>query len=217
LGEKEWLVKEIHHRVKNNLQIVISLLRTQADHLAEGDALAAIHESESRLQVISLLHQKLYKVETDSSIDMKMYVPDLVNCILEGTDASQHLRFDVSVDNIKLDIAQAVPVGLILNEAITNAIKYAYPHGQHGTVRVYLQSRGDDNIILGVADNGQGLPRNFEYHNLSSMGMKLMETLAEQLEGTMDLRSNGGTTLEIAFKLNSVLSQSGVEHTTAIT
>ena len=202
LGEKEWLVREIHHRVKNNLQIVISLLRTQAAHLTEGDALAAIHESQSRIQVISLLHQKLYKDDTDSTVQMTVYIPDLVNCIREGTNDESQIHFDVRVDNIQLDISQAVPVGLILNEAITNSIKYAYPGGQHGVIHVYLLDQGEGKLLLRVSDEGQGLPSGFDKQKLSSFGMKLIETLAEQLEGTFDLTSDGGTKVEIAFVLH---------------
>jgi two-component sensor histidine kinase len=150
------------------------------------------------MQVISLLHQKLYKGATDSNIDMKIYVPELVNCIREGIDSDGRITYEVDVDNIELDISQAVPVGLIFNEAITNAIKYAYPDGQRGKIHVYLKSN-EARLTLGVSDHGRGLPPGFDYHNVSSMGMKLIETLGEQLEGKVDLRSKNGTTLKIEF------------------
>lgn len=125
INEKEWLVKEIHHRVKNNLQIVVSLLQTQAANLTEGKALQAISESQHRMQAISLLHQKLYHQDSEGFIAIDDYIKEMIS-YLKDSFTVDHVYFELDIDHLKLDVSQAVPVGLILNEAVTNAIKYAF-------------------------------------------------------------------------------------------
>jgi two-component sensor histidine kinase len=194
--EKEWLVKEIHHRVKNNLQIVMSLLNTQAAYLQDKDALRAISESRLRMQAISLIHQKLYQTEDMAMIEMSGYIPELVSYL---QDPSPGIRFELAVDKVSLDVSQSVPVGLILNEAITNAVKYAFPGGR-GTVKVSLLYNKDGLLELAVRDNGVGLPEGFDMTRHASMGMMLMETLSEQLEGRIIIKNDAGTSVTVIFK-----------------
>ncbi|PSL25349.1 tetratricopeptide repeat-containing sensor histidine kinase [Chitinophaga ginsengisoli] len=199
LGEKEWLVKEIHHRVKNNLQIVMSLLNTQAAFLDDKDALNAIRESRYRMQAISLIHQKLYQSENVAMIDMSTYIKDLVEYLKEGFSGVNKIRFDLQIAPVKLDVSQSVPIGLILNEAITNSIKYAFTG--HGVIMISLQEAIPGQLTLIIADNGIGLP--IEDNNQArkqSMGMMLMNTLAEQLEGTLDIQSRDGVIITVNFK-----------------
>src|SRR5262249_22759774 len=127
LKEKEWLVREIHHRVKNNLQIVMSLLNSQSAYIDNEPALTAIHDSQHRVQAMSLIHQKLYNSENLSSIEMSNYIRELAYNLRDSFNAGKHIRFNFNIESIEMDVSQAVPVGLILNEAITNSIKYAFP------------------------------------------------------------------------------------------
>lgn len=194
--EKEWLVKEIHHRVKNNLQIVMSLLNTQAAYLQDKDALRAISESQHRMQAISLIHQKLYQTENMAMIEMPNYIRELVSYL---QDPASGTRFELAVDDISLDVSQSVPVGLILNEAITNAIKYAFPGGRRGVVKISFVYNEEGMLELTVKDNGVGLPEGFDMNRHVSMGMMLMRTLSEQLEGRIIIKNNEGTAVTVIF------------------
>ncbi|CAN5478920.1 hypothetical protein BH11BAC5_BH11BAC5_11520 [soil metagenome] len=200
ITEKEWLVKEIHHRVKNNLQIVVSLLNTQAAHLQEGDGLIAIQESRRRIQVISLLHQKLYLAETSSLIDMQVYIREVVSYLKESFSSINHLHFSQQIDAINLDISQAVPVGLILNEAITNCIKYAFPNNVKGNIAVSFFKEDDGRLLLTIADNGIGIAKNIDLSQRNSLGMQLMQTLSEQLDGCMKIENKEGTIVKVCFR-----------------
>lgn len=198
LDEKEWLVKEIHHRVKNNLQIVMSLLNTQAAFLDDKDALNAIRESRYRMQAISLIHQKLYQSDNMALIDMSTYINELVVFLKDGFSDVNRIQFDLQIAPVRLDVSQSVPVGLILNEAITNAIKYAFTG--KGTILVSLQPTDTGVLTLVIADNGKGFPDGEIPTQKDSMGMMLMHTLAEQLDGCLDIQSRNGVTITVRFK-----------------
>lgn len=200
LEEKEWLVKEIHHRVKNNLQIVMSLLNTQAAYLHDADAVRAISESKHRMQAISLIHQKLYQSENMALIDMPTYIRELIAYLKDNFESVQRIYFDLQIAPVQLDVSQAVPVGLILNEALTNAIKYAFGKNGQGAIIVSLLRALDSQLILSVSDNGQGFPPGFDVFTQGSMGTRLMETLAEQLEGTISIREDEGVSVIVSFK-----------------
>lgn len=201
IREKDWLVKEIHHRVKNNLQIVVSLLNTQAAHMEEGSALAAIRDSRLRMQAIALLHQKLYQVENAGLIDMSCYINELVGNLRLGCDCVDDIRFHMEIAPVLLDVSQATPVGLLLNEAITNAIKYAFPERRKGNIRVLLKQLPERMFLLSVADDGVGLPADFStQRKKGTFGMSLIDTLTQQLDGTLELENKGGLTLNIRFR-----------------
>ncbi|PSL22857.1 tetratricopeptide repeat-containing sensor histidine kinase [Chitinophaga ginsengisoli] len=200
LEEKEWLVKEIHHRVKNNLQIVMSLLNTQVAYLHDADAVKAISESKHRMQAISLIHQKLYQSENMALIDMPTYIRELIGYLKDNFEEVQRIYFDLQITPVQLDVSQAVPVGLILNEALTNAIKYAFNKNGQGTVIISLLRQPEDQLILSVSDNGQGFPPGFDVFTQGSMGTRLMETLAEQLEGTISIQEDEGVSVIVSFK-----------------
>ncbi len=199
LQEKEWLVKEIHHRVKNNLQIVMSLLNTQSLYLDNEAAVAAIHESQHRMHAMSLIHQKLYQAENIASVNMHFYVSELIDYLVDSIDTGREIQFMQEVDPIELDVAQAVPVGLILNEAITNAIKYAFPGDEGGTVTVIMKKTTDRKISLCISDNGIGLPENFDSVKSNSLGMSLMRGLSDQLGGAFSIKNDAGLKIEMIF------------------
>jgi two-component sensor histidine kinase len=200
VNENEWLLREVHHRVKNNLQVIISLLKSQSDFLDDKAALAAVVESEHRVYAMSLIHQKLYKSKHVSSINMPEYIGDLVEYLKYSFAVSGKLWFDLQIEPINLDLQQAVPIGLILNEVITNSCKYAFPYSDEDKIMVSLFSTGDGWLSLIIGDNGRGLPPNFDPRQHNSFGMLLIGGLTEDLEGTLQIESRLGTIVHIRFK-----------------
>ena len=202
LGEKEWLIKEIHHRVKNNLQIVISLLNTQSAYLDNEDALAAIKNSQHRMHAMSLIHQKLYQSDNLACIDMDWYIHELVGYMRESFDTDKKIQFTLDTEKIALDVVQAVPLGLILNEAISNAIKYAFPANSYGKIEIVFKALPDMMCRLAVTDNGIGLPEGFDPETTGSLGMSLMKGLSEQLGGRFEIvNERPGLSFYICFKI----------------
>lgn len=206
LDEKEWLIKEIHHRVKNNLQIAISLLNAQMRYVDNEVAVKAIQGSQHRIQAMSLIHQKLYQTEQLTLIDMNSYIRELLNYLDEHFNTSHKIHFDVQVDNIHLEVTQSVPVGLILNEAITNAIKYAFPENGNGLVSISMQHQEENRLSLSISDNGAGLAPGFDAAKSKSLGMSLMQGLANQLNGTFEVISKKGLSVLFVFPLEKELN-----------
>ena len=204
LDEKEWLLREIHHRVKNNLQIVMSLLNSQTNYLENDTALMAIRDSQQRIHSISLIHQKLYQSENVTFVEMSTYIRELVDYLQSSFQSGSSIRFDLAVDRIELDVTQAVPLGLILNEAISNAIKYAFPGRKTGLVRVSMHCNSAKQIELIVQDNGVGLPPGFDIDRSKSLGMSLMRGLSKQLNGAVDLKTDHGLTVCTSFQMEPV-------------
>ncbi len=203
LQEKEWLLKEIHHRVKNNLQIVISLLNTQSRFLDNKEAIEAIAQSRHRMYAMSLIHQRLYQSENTTSVNMPAYIHELVEYLKTSFESSKQIHFQLNIDAVELDIAQAIPVGLILNEAITNAIKYAFVNREAGNIFINMHSTQQQSILLEVRDNGNGLPDNFDNGNQVSMGMRLINGLTEQVNGKFTLINKNGVTVRLDFTPDS--------------
>jgi len=198
--EKEWLLKEIHHRVKNNLQVVVSLLSTQSSYLDNEPAQIAIRNSQHRMHAMSLIHQQLYQSDNVATIKMSGYIHELVNYLKESLHTGDKIEFEENVNDIELDVSQAVPVGLILNEAITNSIKYAFANREKGTICVTMKrqdSRFD--IILKIRDNGSGFPAEFDVQEVTSFGLSLIKGLTKQLGGQFHFSSDNGVVLVIEF------------------
>lgn len=203
LIEKEWLLKEIHHRVKNNLQIVISLLNTQSAYLDNEDALLAIQNSQHRMYAMSLIHQKLYQSDNLSNIDMSWYIYELINYMKECYDTKGKINFVLEIESICLDVAQAVPMGLIINEAISNAIKYAFPSDRKGEILISFKNIEKNNCQLIIADDGVGLPENFNHAERDSLGMNLMTGLSDQIDGVFEMKNDNGLKIKITFNRNT--------------
>jgi two-component sensor histidine kinase/tetratricopeptide (TPR) repeat protein len=204
INEKEWLIKEIHHRVKNNLQIVMSLLNSQSAYINNEPALTAIHDSQHRVHAMSLIHQKLYGSENVSTIDISVYIRELVSYLADSFDTGQRIRFEYNIEPLEMDVSQAVPLGLILNEAITNSIKYAFPDNRSGAVSISLSNKGINHYLLTISDNGIGILSNFGDRKIGSLGMSLMQGLAEDLDGKLLIENNNGTAIKISFVHNLV-------------
>lgn len=197
--EKEWLVKEIHHRVKNNFHIVMGLLGTQSAYLESKEAIQAIQESQHRVQAMSLVHQKLYQSDNLSTINMADYIHELVDYLKDSIAANQKIQFILRIDPIELALSHCIPLALVLNEAITNAIKYAFPHHRNGTITVSFKSVMHNRLRLSVSDNGVGLPNNFDIHHATSMGMKLMAGLSDDIDAKLTISTISETVVEIDF------------------
>ena len=205
IAEKEWLIKEVHHRVKNNLQMVCTLLYTQANYLKDDKALAAINEGQQRIQAISLIHQKLYQSDNLQLVNMKSYVHELVDYLKDSFDISRDIEFNLLIDSIELDISRSIPVGLILNEAITNSLKYAFQNGKRKIISIQLQRKQDNKITLLIKDNGKGLPDNYNPLYSNTLGINMMQGLSKQINADFSIRSEKGTVIILEFEETSDL------------
>jgi two-component sensor histidine kinase len=200
LEEKEWLIKEVHHRVKNNLQIVMGLLQRQAAFVKNKEALTAIRNSEHRMHAIALIHHKLYQSDNFMLVNMIDYINEMVGYLQECFDLGAHIRFEKVVSNISFEVGVAVPIGLILNEAITNSIKYAFSGSQNCYVRIVLKKSGENHYLLQIADNGCGVAPEFNIERTNSMGLNLMRGLSKQLGGKLSILNDNGLVIKIAFR-----------------
>jgi two-component sensor histidine kinase len=200
LEEKEWMLKEIHHRVRNNLQIVISLLNSQAANLSDDSALSTIRESQHRVQAMALIHQKLYQSEQLARVEMASYINDLIVYLRDAYQPHGLVRFNLSVEPLELDVTLAVPLGLIINEAVTNALKYAFPGDRSGTITLSLHAAEATTYQLEIADDGVGLPPGYDPAQSRSLGMTLMHGLSEQLEGALRISSSPGVNICLVFR-----------------
>jgi two-component system, sensor histidine kinase PdtaS len=199
LRDNERLLREVHHRVKNNLQVVMSLLNSQSAYLKDAAALSAVMESHHRVQAMSLIHQKLYKSNNMAVINMREYIGDLLDYLADGLKTNFRVRFNVEIDPILLDVSQAVPVGLIINEVVTNAYKYAFPHTAEDAIWITMVTADGNGIVLEVADNGKGFVPSSNPQVSDSFGMILINGLVEDLDGTLEISAEAGTTYTITF------------------
>jgi two-component sensor histidine kinase len=197
--EKDWLVKEIHHRVKNNFQTVIGLLGTQCGYLNNDTAINAIRDSQQRIQAMSLIHQRLYQTETLSAVSMSEYIHELVDFLRESFPVGRFVRFKLQIEPIALDLEHSIPLGLILNEAITNSFKYAFLHAQEGIISISFGPTAPKHLELIIKDNGAGLPSGFDGSRVGSMGMNLMHGLCREIGASISITSHPGTQITIGF------------------
>jgi two-component sensor histidine kinase len=198
LAEKEELLKEVHHRVKNNLQVITSLLNMQARQIENAEMLSHFEEARNRVFSIAAIHELLYRSVSFSCIDLAAYARQLAPDLVRFYNAQDRIRVSVTGDGVTLELERAVPYGLLLNELISNACKHAFPGTQTGNIIVSF-GREDGNIELTVSDDGQGLPQGFDYHRASSLGLTLVQSLARQLRGSSEMQSGGGTTVRVRF------------------
>jgi two-component sensor histidine kinase len=202
LREKEVLLREVHHRVKNNLQVISSLLSLQADAMADPQIRAAFEDSQNRIQVMALIHESLYQTENLAQIDTVSYLQQIGHQLLEAYDTPDHrLALCFQLEPVSLQIHQAVPCGLILNELLSNAFKHAFPGGQAGEVRITLRREISDICVLAVHDTGIGFPDGFDFRQTESLGLQLVCALAEQLGGRIALQCGLGTSFTLTFPL----------------
>lgn len=204
LAEKEVLLREIHHRVKNNLQIVSSLLSLQSNFIKDEQALDAVKESRNRVQSMSLIHQNFYQDENLTGINVQHYIEALADNLFSSYNIHKdNIKLVKEIELINLDVDTVIPIGLILNELITNCLKYAFTNKNEGIIKVSLQKQ--NNILyLSVYDNGKGLPEDFEMGAKKSFGHKMINAFLQKLNGTIKMYNDGGTKVDIEitnFKL----------------
>ncbi|MET4014610.1 two-component sensor histidine kinase [Mucilaginibacter sp. UYP25] len=203
LVSKEWLLKEVHHRVKNNLHTVICLLESQAQYL-QNDALMAIENSQHRIYSMSLIHQKLYQSEDIKTVDMSLYLPEFVSYLTESFGTGNRIRFDLDIQPIKLGVSYAVPLSLIVNEAVTNSIKYAFPGNRNGQIKIQIHEV-ENEIMLMIADNGIGINMHEINASPASLGLKLLRGLSEDIKADFSLVNDNGTVINIKFKVEQMM------------
>ncbi len=199
LKEKEVLLKEIHHRVKNNLQVISSLLKLQCASIQEKQTLAIFRESQNRIESMALIHEQLYQSKNLSGIDFAKYIHNLVaNLFCAYEVNTNNINFKLNINKIHLDINAAIPCGLIINELIANSLKYAFPCQEKGEIVINFFSVNSKFILI-VKDNGIGFPKDLDYLNTQTLGLQLVVALTEQLEGQIELNNKQGTEFKIAF------------------
>jgi PAS domain S-box-containing protein len=203
LKEKETLLHEIHHRVKNNFTIVSSLLSLQASRINDERLTEALLDSKNRVQSMSAIHETLYQSDNLSVIDMNTYLSKLTRDVAQNYTISTKLFLKIEAEHVVISAKQASPLGLIVNEMITNSFKYAFPDNQVGEIEIRIQKL-DDQVLLVFKDNGVGMPEGFDWKNTKSMGLSLVKILAEsQLDGSIDMESKNGTKFTIRFNIES--------------
>lgn len=201
LKEKETLLAEIHHRVKNNLAIISGLLEMQVFNTEDEQLLNKLRESQSRIQSIAMVHEKLYRSDSFSEVAIDQYIKDLVDRIVRSmTNLEKNIQVRYDMMPVTLTVSQAIPCGLVLNELITNCFKHAFKRQQEGEICTILKKEGVT-MQLCVKDNGSGLPDDFDIHTESTLGMTLINTLIQQLNGELNVSSNGGSSFEITFDI----------------
>jgi two-component sensor histidine kinase len=197
--EKEVMLKELHHRVKNNMQIIISLMRLQNEKINDFASKQAFIECENRIQSMALVHQCLYKSQDISTIDVSIYLNDLVKYIFSG----QHkIKYSLYIEKINLTLDKIIPLGIVINEILTNSIKYAFNDLQNGTVSLTLAKFENNKHILTITDNGKGFDTRLVVKTESnSIGLELIKSLIEQIDGEIELKSqiDIGTSFKIIF------------------
>lgn len=202
LQEKEVLLKEIHHRVKNNLQVISSLLSLQFNQITDEQALQVLAESQNRLRAMALIHERLYKSEDLARIDFPGYVENLTDFLLRTyQSASGRIEMKLELEPVPLNIDAAIPCGLIINELVSNSLKYAFAKDQEGEIAVRLQKQRNGEILLVIRDDGVGMEEGFDLENAPSLGLKLVHSLVKQLGGSVEYRNQEGAEFAIRFSL----------------
>ncbi|HET8686152.1 MAG TPA: sensor histidine kinase, partial [Methanosarcina sp.] len=218
--------KEIHHRIKNNLQVISSLLELQAERFSEEEVLEAFRESQNRVATMAIIHEELYRSRNNETLDFSEYLQKLTADLLRSyTVRKGDIRMQLDIEETFLGMDTAVPLGIIINELVSNSLKHAFPQGRKGEIRIKLcrfEENGENKSIsnstnnigakssvdkssqysLVVSDNGLGFPENLDFRNTGSLGLQLVNILVEQLEGTIELQKGTETTFKILFKEN---------------
>jgi two-component sensor histidine kinase len=199
MEDKEMLIKEIHHRVKNNLMIIASLLNMQSYYIKDEEAKAYFKESENRAQSMALIHERLYRTGDLQNVELGDYITSLAKDLF-GTYVTNpdKVKMEIEVENVKLHIDSMIPLGLIINEVVTNTLKYAFPEDKTGTLIIKFYKKGNE-FFLTVKDDGVGIPKDFDIEKSDSLGMQLITNLTQQLDGELEIIKSPGATFNIKF------------------
>jgi two-component sensor histidine kinase len=200
LQEKEVLLQEIHHRVKNNLQVISSLLDLQSEYMEDERSIEMLRESRNRVRSMALIHESLYHSEDLAQIDFAEYIQVLSSNLLSSyAIQAADIQLQTNVSDIALTVDTAIPCGLVINELVSNAMKYAFPEGRKGEINIDLHKDVEGPFVLVVQDNGVGFPAEADFRQTSTLGLRLVNTLVKQLRGTIELERQDGTRFEITF------------------
>jgi len=200
LLEKEMLLKEIHHRVKNNLQIVSSLLYLQTKSLKDKNIINIFLESQNRVKSIALIHEKLYQSTNLSRIDFERYLRVFIPHLFQTFGKTDgNVSYKIKASNIFLSTDTAIPCGLIVNEIVTNSLKYAFSNETNGEISIELIYHNNNNVTMIIKDDGSGIPENISFSNAKTLGLQIISILVKQLSGTVEINNQKGTTYKITF------------------
>ena len=216
LQANKMLLKEIHHRVKNNLQVVSSLLYLQSRFLKDSSAKGALDTGRARVQAMSILHQKLYKHEDIQKVDIAQYFEELGHNLFNTYKIKdKNIEFRTSLDDIALDVDTVIPMGLIVNEMISNSLKHAFKGKESGFIHLSIKADGK-NIHMKVEDNGVGMPFDQLPHDSDSLGVELIRSFADKLEADIRINNNEGCTIELNFETKESTSREVLMYTESV-
>jgi two-component sensor histidine kinase len=207
LKEKVVLLKEIHHRVKNNLQVISSLFNLQSAFIHDEEAKEIFMESQNRVKSMALLHEKLYLTKDSSSINFSEYLRDLITNLINSHKLKRNtIDLELKIDDLETNIDLAVYLGLIVNELVSNSFKHAFPEdkgfdGSKSKLDISLKNIEDKKHSIAVKDNGCGFPENLDFRNTNSLGMQLVISLVDQIKGTIELKRENGTEFTFTFEV----------------
>jgi len=201
IKEKEVLLKEVHHRVKNNMQVISSILNLQSSYIEDETALAILRESQDRIKSMSFVHESLYQSKTLSEVNFSEYVQNIARNLFHSYGRPEGgLSLDFDLEEVFLNLDTSIPCGLIINEVVSNSLKYAFQGREKGVIRIEFSKLADGKLKLIVSDNGIGLPDNFDIENAESLGLQLVTTLVTQVSGELKIDTSNGTEFNIVFK-----------------
>jgi len=200
LRTEEIRKKEIHHRVKNNLQVISSLLFLESENFKDKEIVEAFLDSRNRVRSMALIHEELYQSGDMSTIDFADYTRNLLNFLTKSYFMeSKKIKLNSKIENVYLGMDTAIPLGMIINELVSNSLKHGFPHTIEGNVNVTLELDGNE-FTLQISDDGIGFPESINFRQTTSLGLQLVTTLVEQINGTIELENNRGTSFKIRFK-----------------
>ncbi len=200
LEEKELLLRELHHRVKNNMQIISSLLSLQSQHIKDKRDMEIFESSQNRVKTMSLIHEELYSSQDFTHINLSEYIQNLTKELLTSHIGDPgRVQLTVNVEDINMELETAIPLGLLINEIVANSVNHAFPHHQEGKIIVDLKRDGDA-FILKISDNGIGIPENVDFEKADTLGFQLINNLVNQLDGEIEMHTNNGTMFIVKFK-----------------
>jgi two-component sensor histidine kinase len=201
LQQRETLLREIHHRVKNNMQVMSSLLSLQARAALNPETRRMLEDNQNRIQAMALLHEILYQSEDLALVDFPKYVLRTVDYLFRSFGVKDlQIRLHTDLDQVELELDDALPLGLLISEVVSNSLKHAFPQGRGGEVSLVLRQQSDTTISLILSDDGIGLPRELDWTTTRSLGLRLVRALAQQLRGTLEIPSQGGTEVRLTFQ-----------------
>jgi two-component sensor histidine kinase len=200
LRQRETMLREIHHRVKNNMQVMSSLLSLQSRVAPNPAASRILEENQNRIQSMALLHEILYQSDDLSLVDFSKYIRRMMDHLFRSYGAeNRQIRLFTELDAVGLELDDALPCGLVISEIISNSLRHGFPENRAGEVRVILRRESPASVLLALSDNGVGLPENLDWSTTRSLGLRLVRALAEQLRARLDVRSQGGTEVKLLF------------------